>query len=53
MKVLFIGGTGTISAAITRALLARGDEVVLLNRGNRNGEFEGKAEFIKVADVND
>ena len=53
MKILFIGGTGTISSAITRALLARGDEVVLINRGNRNGEFDGKAQFIKVSDVND
>ncbi|MDR1947942.1 MAG: NAD-dependent epimerase/dehydratase family protein, partial [Spirochaetaceae bacterium] len=36
MKVLFIGGTGTISAAISRQLLEGGHEVYLLNRGNRN-----------------
>ena len=33
MRVLIIGGTGLISTAITRALIARGDDVVLYNRG--------------------
>lgn len=51
MKVLFIGGTGTISSAITRALVERGDEVWLLNRGNSNTEFEGSVRQI-IADVN-
>lgn len=36
MKILFIGGTGTISMAITKQLLAEGHELTLLNRGNRN-----------------
>ena len=36
MKILFIGGTGTISMAITRLLAERGDELYLLNRGSRN-----------------
>jgi nucleoside-diphosphate-sugar epimerase len=36
MKVLFIGGTGTISTAISRQLLERGHELYLLNRGSRN-----------------
>ena len=36
MKVLFIGGTGTISSAISRKLALRGDELYLLNRGNRD-----------------
>ena len=35
MKVMLIGGTGTISSAVVESLLARGDEVVLLNRGNK------------------
>ena len=36
MKALFIGGTGTISAAIVRRLVNElGWEVWLLNRGNR------------------
>ena len=53
MRILFIGGTGTISTAITKALIERGDEVVLVNRGNRNSLFEEKADFIRVNDVND
>ncbi|GAB6927855.1 SDR family oxidoreductase [Paenibacillus sp. JCM 10914] len=36
MKALFIGGTGTISSAITKQLLEDGCELYLLNRGNRN-----------------
>lgn len=36
MKALFIGGTGTISTAISRQLLEQGDELYLINRGNRN-----------------
>ncbi|WP_461245898.1 SDR family oxidoreductase [Treponema sp. R6D11] len=41
MKVLFIGGTGTISSAITRRAAQLGWEVWLLNRGNRKNEFKG------------
>jgi len=40
MKVLFIGGTGTISSAITRRAAQLGWELYLLNRGNRKGEFK-------------
>ena len=36
MKALFIGGTGTISGAITKLALERGWELYLLNRGNRD-----------------
>jgi nucleoside-diphosphate-sugar epimerase len=36
MKILAIGGTGTISTAISRRLLADGHELHLVNRGNRN-----------------
>lgn len=36
MKALFIGGTGTISSAITKQLLESGCELYLLNRGTRN-----------------
>lgn len=39
MKVLMIGGTGTISEAISRELIKRGDELYLLNRGNKNSEL--------------
>lgn len=39
MRVLVIGGTGTISTAIVRELLHKGHEVSVLNRGTR--EVEG------------
>ena len=36
MKILFIGGTGTISIAITKRILKETNhELYLLNRGNR------------------
>jgi nucleoside-diphosphate-sugar epimerase len=35
MKVLFIGGTGNISAAVSKYLVSRGVELYHLNRGNR------------------
>jgi len=35
MKVLFIGGTGNISTAVSRLALERGVELYLLNRGRR------------------
>jgi nucleoside-diphosphate-sugar epimerase len=41
MNVLFIGGTGTISAAISRRALELGWNLYLLNRGSRNRDFSG------------
>lgn len=41
MRVLIIGGTGLISTGITLQLLARGDDLTLLNRGSRPLPFEG------------
>ncbi len=41
MKVLFIGGTGVISAAVSRRAIAEGVELYLLNRGLRNLELQG------------
>jgi len=41
MKVLFIGGTGTISSAISRLAVELGWELYHLNRGSRKGEFAG------------
>jgi nucleoside-diphosphate-sugar epimerase len=38
MKILIIGGTGTISSAITRLLAASGHDLWLLNRGTRKDE---------------
>lgn len=39
MKVLIIGGTGNISKQITKALVSRGDNVTLFNRGKSPSEF--------------
>lgn len=50
MKILFIGGTGTISMAITRLLAQRGDELYLLNRGNRNADLPENVKTI-IADI--
>ena len=52
MKVLFIGGTGTISMAISRLLLSQGHTLYLLNRGNRNTGLSGNLIELKV-DIND
>ncbi len=52
MRILLIGGTGTISMAITKLLAARGDEVFLLNRGNRSAELPENVTVIK-ADISD
>ena len=52
-KALFIGGTGTISAAITRAVAASGEwELYLLNRGKRP---EAMPEGVRpiIADIRD
>ncbi|MDR0690214.1 MAG: SDR family oxidoreductase [Spirochaetaceae bacterium] len=46
MKVLFIGGTGTISTAISRQLLDQGVELYLLNRGNRSQVLSGPVKQI-------
>ena len=52
-KALFIGGTGTISSAITRQLAAEGEwDLTLLNRGNRNADLPGNVRVLK-ADIND
>jgi len=39
MKALFIGGTGTISSAISKLAVQSNWELYHLNRGNRKGEF--------------
>ncbi|HKL80374.1 MAG TPA: SDR family oxidoreductase [Mobilitalea sp.] len=56
MKALFIGGTGTISTAITALAPSKGFELYLLNRGNRTGQVpEGvkliQADIYNEADV--
>src|SRR4026207_2100921 len=49
MKVLFIGGTGFISTAVSRLALARGIELFHLNRGKRESDIPGVQSL--VADV--
>ena len=51
MKILLIGGTGTISSAITRQLAETEHEVYLLNRGNRNTDIPKNIKIL-VADIN-
>lgn len=61
LKILLIGGTGTISMAVTRRLAAQGHEVFLLNRGTRSaglpesvtvlrGDISKEAETAKLLD---
>ncbi|MBN2340968.1 MAG: SDR family oxidoreductase [Deltaproteobacteria bacterium] len=50
MKVLFIGGTGNISAAVSSLAVSQGIELTLLNRGNRSVVPGAK---IIACDIND
>ena len=53
MKILFIGGTGTISSAITRQLAAKQDcQLYLINRGTHADEVPANVITITV-DIND
>ncbi len=52
MKILIIGGTGTISSAITSQLAASGNELWLLNRGTRKTEVPANVKQV-IADIND
>ncbi|MDR0799157.1 MAG: SDR family oxidoreductase [Dysgonamonadaceae bacterium] len=51
MKILFIGGSGTISIAISKLLIQQGHELYLLNRGNRNDCLPAGAISL-TADIN-
>lgn len=53
MKALFIGGTGTISTAITRKIAADPNwDLWLINRGNRSSVIPENVHLI-TADIND
>lgn len=52
MKILFIGGTGTISMAISKQLLSEGNTLYLINRGSRNSNLSGNVVELKT-DIND
>jgi nucleoside-diphosphate-sugar epimerase len=51
LKVLFIGGTGKISATVSQQVLAKGDELYLLNRGRQSRNPPGSRSL--KADIND
>lgn len=51
MKILLIGGTGTISTQITKLLASRGEEVYLFNRGQSKVELPENVKVI-IGDIN-
>lgn len=52
MRALFIGGTGTISTAISHLAIEKGWELTLLNRGNKS-EFVPEGAKVLQADIGD
>jgi nucleoside-diphosphate-sugar epimerase len=53
MKVLFIGGTGTISSACSQLAIDRGVDLYLLNRGQTSARPAPKEAHILHADIRD
>jgi nucleoside-diphosphate-sugar epimerase len=54
MKILFIGGTGNISAASVRLAVTQGHDVYLLNRGQRSlADFDITGAKSLVGDIHD
>lgn len=53
MKALLIGGTGIISAAISKQLAEQGHELYLLNRGQRKRELSQDNVKYLTCDIND
>ncbi len=53
MKVLFIGGSGTISIEISKQLIDKNEDLYLLNRGYRNDEFQDNGITYLTCDIND
>lgn len=52
MDILFIGGTGVISSAVSEQVLAQGHTLYLLNRGNRT-EFIPEGARLLQGDIRD
>ncbi len=52
MKILIIGGTGTISTAVSRRTVEKGHDLYVVNRGNKKGELPESVHWINV-DVQD
>ncbi|HEY0869981.1 MAG TPA: SDR family oxidoreductase [Acidothermaceae bacterium] len=53
MKVLFIGGTGIISSACSRRVIATGSELTILNRGTTTTREVPEGAEVVVADIRD
>ena len=54
MKVLFIGGTGIISSAVSRLVVERGIELYHLNRGESHRKIDGVKNIIgDIRNVNE
>lgn len=53
MKVLFIGGTGTISTEISKQLIGLKTDLYILNRGSRNDVLKDKGVTYLTCDIND
>ncbi|MBU1020115.1 MAG: NAD-dependent epimerase/dehydratase family protein [Firmicutes bacterium] len=51
MKVLFIGGSGLISTAVSKLAIKNNVDLYLLNRGNHNDSLPSEVKFIK-GDIN-
>ncbi len=51
MKILFIGGTGEISTAVSKLIISSNDKLYLLNRGNKNHLLPKGAEYL-IGDIN-
>ncbi len=52
MKALFIGGTGTISTAISKKLIEQGTDLYLINRGSRNDILGTEGVTYLTCDIN-
>jgi nucleoside-diphosphate-sugar epimerase len=53
VKVLFIGGTGIISSACSRRVIATGGELTILNRGTTTSRAVPEGAEVVVADIRD
>jgi nucleoside-diphosphate-sugar epimerase len=46
MKILLIGGSGTISTSVSKEIIKQGHELYVLNRGNGNDELPSEAHIL-------
>jgi nucleoside-diphosphate-sugar epimerase len=53
LKILFIGGTGTISTAISKQLIKENEDLYILNRGTRNTVLGTNGVTYLTCDIND